>query len=79
MNKNEFESKMKKFGDRQQDLANAMNLSLASTNAKINGKSKWTQSEISFIKDRYNLTPEEVIEIFFNQVVHQEGTVPRGT
>jgi plasmid maintenance system antidote protein VapI len=72
-------SKMKLFGDNQTDLANAMNLSLASVNAKINGKSNWTQSEISFIKDRYNLTPEEVIEIFFNESVHQEGTVPRGT
>lgn len=79
MNTNMLVSKMKLFGDNQTDLAIALNLSLASTNAKINGKSKWTQSEISIITIRYKLTPEEVVEIFFNQTVHQEGTVPRGT
>lgn len=79
MNKKKFISKMKLFGDNQIDLANALNLSLATINAKINGKSNWTQIEISIITIRYELTPEEVVEIFFNQTVHQEGTVPRGT
>lgn len=79
MNTNMLISKMKLFGDNQTDLANALNLSLASTNAKINGKSNWTQTEISIIAVRYELTPEEVVEIFFNQSVHQEGTVSRET
>jgi hypothetical protein len=70
---------MKLHGDNQTDLANALNLSLSSTNTKINGKSNWTQTEISIIAVRYELTPEEVVEIFFNQSVHQEGTVPRET
>lgn len=79
MNTNELISKMKKFGDRQEDLAKALNLSLASTNAKINGKSNWTQTEISMIAARYKLTPKKVFEIFFSQSVHQEGTVSRET
>jgi hypothetical protein len=72
-------SKIKLFGDNQTDLANALNLSLASTNAKINGKRDFAQSEISVIAARYELTPEEVIEIFFDQGVHREGTVSHET
>lgn len=79
MNTNMLVSKMKLYGDNQTDLANALNLSLATTNAGINGKRDFTQTEISVIAARYNLTPEEVIEIFFNQVVHQEGTVSHET
>lgn len=79
MNTNMLSSKMKLFGDNQTDLANALDLSLASTNTKINGKRPFTQTEISIITVRYELTPEEVIEIFFNQGVHQEGTVSRET
>jgi len=79
MNTNMLISKMKLFGDNQRDLANALNLSLATTNSKINGKSDWTQTEIAIIAVRYDLTPEEVNQIFFEQVVHPEGTVSRET
>ena len=79
MNTNMLISKMKLFGDNQTDLANALNLSLSTTNAKINGKSNWTQAEISIITSRYKLTPEEVVKIFFDTSVHQEGTVSRET
>lgn len=58
---------MKKYGDRQEDLAEALNLSLARTNAKINGTdgAEFTQSEIGIIIKRYNLTGEQVNVIFF--------------
>ena len=79
MNKKMLISKMKLFGDNQTDLANALNLSLATANAAINGKREFTQTEISIIAARYELTPEEVVEIFFSQGVHQEGTVSRET
>ena len=79
MNKNELISKMKKFGDNQKDLADALGLSLASTNARINGKVDCSQTEISIIAARYELTLEDVNLIFFNGSVHQEGTVPRET
>lgn len=66
--KNLLISKMKLFGDTQESLAKALNLSLARTNAKINGTNgaEFTMSEIQIIKIRYNLTPEEVDEIFLS-------------
>ena len=62
-------SKMKLFGDRQQDLADALGLSLTRTNAKINNVNgaEFTMSEIYKIKIRYNLTPEEVDQFFFSR------------
>jgi hypothetical protein len=60
-------SKMALFGDRQEDLANALDLSLSRTNAKINETdgAEFTLSEIKIIKFRYHLTAEEVDAIFF--------------
>ena len=77
MNKNMLISKMKLFGDTQKDLADALGLSLASTNAKINGTNgaEFVMGEMQTIKDRYHLTAEEVDHIFFNNNVHCEGTV----
>ena len=67
MDKNLFISKMKLFGDTQSDLAHALNLSLVRMNAKINETdgAEFKQSEISAIRTRYNLTMEEVDQIFF--------------
>lgn len=65
MNTNMLISKMKLFGDRQEDLAKALKLSLTTVNAKINGKRDFTQTEIALIAARYELTPEEVNQIFF--------------
>lgn len=77
MNKNMLLSKMKLFGDIQQDLADALDLSLASTNAKINGTNgaEFTMGEIKTIKIRYRLTAEEVDQIFFKDSVPCEGTI----
>ena len=71
MNKNLLSSKMKLFNDTQETLANAIGISLSRLNAKINetGGAEFTQSEIQIIKQRYSLTNDEVIEIFFNQKV----------
>lgn len=71
MNKNLLISKMKLFGDTQTDLAHALGLSVARTNAKINETdgAEFTQSEITIIKIRYHLTAEEVDLIFFTQKV----------
>lgn len=67
MNKNLLASKMKMFGDTQLQLSQALGLSLARTNAKINETdgAEFTQGEISVIRCRYQLTPEEVDSIFF--------------
>jgi hypothetical protein len=60
---------MKLFGDTQESLSEALGLSLTRTNAKINGtnEAEFTQSEITAIKIRYNLTAEEVDEIFLSE------------
>lgn len=70
MNKPLFRSFMVKFGDTQQTLADAMNISLSRLNAKINSNgAEFTQLEIAFIKNRYNLSAEEVDAIFFAKEV----------
>jgi len=67
MNKNMFKSKMKLFGDTNATLAKAINISPQRLSAKINetGGAEFVQGEIEKIKDRYNLTPDEVNDIFF--------------
>jgi len=67
MNKNKLVSKMKLYGDTQEMLADAIGISVQRLNAKINqtGGAEFTMSEIRAIKIRYNLTSEEVDEIFF--------------
>ncbi len=51
----------------QSVLANAMGLSLSRLNAKINETgAEFSQSEIAFIRDRYNLSKLEVTDIFFD-------------
>ena len=67
MNKNMFVSKMKLFGDTQQILADALGMSVSNLNAKINetNGAQFRQSEITFFRNRWYLTPEEVDQIFF--------------
>lgn len=67
MNKSLFLSVMVKNQDTQGTLAKAMGLSLSRLNAKINerGGAAFTQTEIAFIIQRYGLTNDEAMEIFF--------------
>ena len=76
MNKNMFVSKMKLFGDTQEILALALGISLSRLNAKINETdgAEFKQSEIRFFRTRWNLTPDEVDQIFFAPEVPCEGT-----
>ena len=68
MNKNLLESKIKLHGDTQGTLADELGLSTQRINAKINetNGAQFTQGEIQKIKERYNLTNDEVMDIFFN-------------
>lgn len=67
MNKNLFKSKMKLFGDTNASLAAAISISAQRLSAKINetGGAEFVQSEIDKIRIRYDLTPDEVNNIFF--------------
>jgi len=71
VNKNMFKSKMKLFGDTNAILAKSIGISPQRLSAKINetGGAEFVQGEIKKIKDRYNLTPDEVNDIFFTQKV----------
>lgn len=67
MNKNKLESQMKLFGDSAGDLSKYIGISRATFSYKINEKnSEFTQSEIAKIKEKYNLTAEQVDDIFFD-------------
>lgn len=67
MNKNLFKSKMALFGDTNQTVAEALNISPQRNSAKLNGTNgaEYTQGEISILKQRWHLTAEEVDLIFF--------------
>lgn len=69
-------SKMVLHGDNNSTLGQFLGLSYQTTSAKINNTngSEFTQGEILKIKKRYNLTAEEVDEIFFNLEVSQKDT-----
>ena len=76
-NTNMLISKMKLFGDKQEILADALGISLTRTNAKINNTNgaEFTQSEIALIKIRYNLTADEVDQIFLTENDTDKGIV----
>lgn len=76
MHKTELEYEMKKYGDTQGSLADSMGLSRATLNYKINEKNgaSFNQPELKFMKDRYGLTPERMVEIFFSRDVSKKDT-----
>lgn len=74
MNKNMLLGVIKSNGDRQEDLAFAIGISLAALSSKINGKYDFKSSEISDIKARYGLTSDQLTAIFFDDEVSQNLT-----
>lgn len=56
------------MGDRQETLAEALNISQSRLSAKMTGYrgAEFTQSEIMKIKSRYMLSNEELCNIFFD-------------
>lgn len=66
MNKRAFRAKMEYFGDTYESLATFLGLSLQSVSNKVNGNYPFNQTEISKLKEKWNLTNDEVNEIFFN-------------
>ena len=71
MDKQLLRSHMVKHGDTQASLAGAMGVSLSRLNAKINGTggAEFTQTEISFVAERYKLSARETMLVFFNEKV----------
>lgn len=67
MNKNLIVSIMKRDGDIQSTVAEALGMSTNSFNMKLNERRnrEFTASEIRRFKERYSMTPEEVNACFF--------------
>lgn len=67
-NKLKLESIMKLHGDTGTSLAKYLGIARPTFSAKINetNGAEFTQGEISLIKKKYDLTPSDVVEIFFN-------------
>ena len=74
MQKNELVSVMKRYGDRQEDLAKYIGISLQQFNKKINQKdgADFTRGEIQKIIEKYNLSAEDIHLIFFTSDVSSE-------
>lgn len=69
MNTNKLLSIMTLHGDTQGDLAEAIGVSRNRLSLKIHNKASFTQPEIVAIKKRYDLTCEQLDEIFFSSDV----------
>lgn len=66
MNKKLLRSIMALHGDTNKDLAEMLGISEQSVSGKLNEKgTEFKQGEIAKIKDRYNLSPNQVESIFF--------------
>lgn len=67
MNSKMLRSVMVLHGDTNSDLASCLGITEQSVSNKINeAGTEFKQGEIAKIKARYNLTPEQVDEIFFS-------------
>lgn len=70
MNLPRLKSIMALHSETVKDLADLIGLSASSVYRKLEGTlGEFTQSEIAKIKDHYQLTPDEVDDIFFTKNV----------
>ena len=67
VNKTKLKSVMILHGDTNKDIANLLGISEQSVSYKINEKdTEFKQGEIKLIATRYNLSPEDITDIFFS-------------
>ena len=69
MNSPKIKAVIVKNGDTQEALAEYLGIGLSALNARINGHVEFRRSEINAIRDHYKLTPEETMDIFFDEDV----------
>ncbi len=69
MNKDLLRSVIVAHGDNMGKLAEAMGMQQSALSNRVNGLVEFRQGEINFIRHRYNLTPEQMQDIFFAEVV----------
>ena len=78
MNTTLFNTYKVKNRDTQAKLAEDMGLPQSALSARINGKIEFRQNEINFIRERWNLTDKETVDIFFTEEVSKEDTMREG-
>ena len=74
MNSNLLKAVIAKNGDTQSKLADAMGMQISALSQRMSGRIDFRRSEIQFIKQRYNLTSEEVDSIFFEELMSVKDT-----
>jgi len=76
VNKLKLESIMKLNGDTGTSLALFLGIARSTFSAKLNetNGAEFSQKEILAIKEKYNLTADEVVGIFFDQKVSCKDT-----
>lgn len=65
MNTKELKIEMLKNDDTDMKLADFLGISRSSVSLKKTGKIPFKRDEIKAISERYNLSPERIVEIFF--------------
>lgn len=63
-----------RFGDNYETLSEKLGITKRSVINKMNGDTEWTLKELRIIRKVYNLTDEQVMEIFFAEKVSQTET-----
>ena len=66
MDPKEVKAEMKRNDDTQKKLAEALSLTVSGVNDRINGRVEFRRSEINIIRQRYNLSAEDTMRIFFS-------------
>lgn len=69
-----FRYHMGRNGDTQETLAEALGMSQSGLSSRINGHVDFRQNEMNMIRARYQLTAEEMQNIFFAGAVSKKDT-----
>lgn len=69
MEKRMLQAEMILYGDSLTDLANYLGVVRQTLARKMDGESDFTQTEMTMIKNRYNLSDEKFAQIFTKGVV----------
>ena len=69
MNKPLMKSILARNNDTQNSLAELLGLPQSAVSNRMNGKVDFKLSEITRIRNRYKLTAEETVDVFFTEAV----------